>query len=256
MSQDNWGKWVYKTKLKENGEVDKYETCLVAKGYKHEFSVDYKEVFAPVARHDTIILVVSLAAKNSWPIFQLDVKSTFLHGELQEKVFVDQPPGYVKVKDEHKVYRLKKALYGLKQAPRAWYSRIDAYFTKERFKKCPYEHTLFTKIGDGRKLLIVCLYVDDLIFTGNDSAMIEKFKRSMMVEFEMSDLRKMHYFLEIEVVQSASGIFISQKKYMHKRCRTSSKWQIAILWKWVLNLFEILKEGRLTTHSTSKLRGV
>ena len=151
-------------------------------------------VFAPVARHDTIRLAISLVAQNSWSIFQLDVKSAFLHGELQEEVFVDQPPGYVKVKEEHKVYRLKKALYGLKQAPRAWYSRIDAYFTKEGFKKCPYEHTLFTKIGDGRKLLIVCLYVDDLIFTGNDSAMIEKFKRSMMVEFEMSDLGKMHYF--------------------------------------------------------------
>ncbi|KAL4021580.1 hypothetical protein IC575_020386 [Cucumis melo] len=206
-------KWVYKTKLKENGEVDKYKACLVAKGYKQEFGIDYKEVFAPVARHDTIRLVVSLAVQNSWPIFQLDVKSAFLHGELQEKVFVDQPPGYVKVKDEHKVYRLKKTLYELKQAPRAWYSHIDAYFTKEGFKKCPYEHTLFTKIEDGRKLLIVCLYVDDLIFTGNDSAMIEKFKRSMMVEFEMSDLRKMHYFLEIEVVQSTSVIFISKKKY-------------------------------------------
>ncbi|KAA0037748.1 retrovirus-related Pol polyprotein from transposon TNT 1-94 [Cucumis melo var. makuwa] len=114
-------KWVYKTKLKENGEVDKYKACLVAKGYKQEFGIDYKEVFAPVARHDTIRLVVSLAVQNSWPIFQLDVKSAFLHGELQEKVFVDQPPGYVKVKDEHKVYRLKKTLYELKQAPRAWF---------------------------------------------------------------------------------------------------------------------------------------
>ncbi|KAA0044919.1 putative mitochondrial protein [Cucumis melo var. makuwa] len=114
-------KWVYKTKLKENGEVDKYKAHLVAKGYKHEFGVDYKEVFAPVARHDIIRLMVSLAAQNSWPIFQLDVESTFLHGELQEKVFVDQPLGYVKVKDEHKVYRLKKALYRLNQAPRAWF---------------------------------------------------------------------------------------------------------------------------------------
>ncbi|GKV24493.1 hypothetical protein SLEP1_g34100 [Rubroshorea leprosula] len=112
-------KWIYKTKLKENGAVDKYKAHLVAK------------------------------AQNSWPIYQLDVKSAFLHGNLQEQVFIDQPPSYVKSGSEHKVYRLKKALYGLKQAPRAWYSRIDAYFLKEGFQKCPYEHTLYTKFGDG-----------------------------------------------------------------------------------------------------------
>lgn len=114
-------KWIYKTKLKENGEVDKHKARLVAKGYKQEFGVDYKEVFAPVARHDTIRLVIAMTTQNSWPIFQLDVKSAFLHGDLREEVFIDQPPGYVKLGNEHKVYKLKKALYGLKQAPRAWY---------------------------------------------------------------------------------------------------------------------------------------
>lgn len=113
-------KWIFKTKLKENGEVDKYKARLVAKGYEQEFGVDYEEVFAPVARHDTIRLLIALATQNSWPIFQLDVKSAFLHGDLKEQVFVKQPPGYVKVGDEFKVYQLKKALYELKQAPRAW----------------------------------------------------------------------------------------------------------------------------------------
>ncbi|KAJ7978471.1 Retrovirus-related Pol polyprotein from transposon TNT 1-94 [Quillaja saponaria] len=209
-------KWVFKTKLRENGEVDKYKARLVAKGYKQEYGVDYTEVFAPVARHDTIRLVIALAAQNSWPIFQLDVKSAFLHGNLEEQVFVEQPPSYIKIGNEHKVYKLKKALYGLKQAPHAWYSRIEAYFLKEGFQKCPYEHTLFVKIGDDGKMLIVCLYVDDLIFTGNDNVMFEEFKKSMMVEFEMSDLGMMHYFLGIEVVQSANGIFISQKKYVRE----------------------------------------
>ena len=206
-------KWVFKTKLNEKGEIDKHKARLVAKGYKQEFGVDYKEVFAPVARLDTIRLVVSMAAQNSWPIFQLDVKSAFLHGDLQEQVYIEQPPGYVQQGNEEKVYRLNKALYGLKQAPRAWYSRIDAYFAKEGFHKCPYEHTLFTKIGDRGKFLIVCLYVDDLIYTGNDKAMIDAFKQSMMNEFDMSDLGLMHYFLGIEVAQTAAGVFISQKKY-------------------------------------------
>ena len=193
--------------MKENGEVDKYKARLVAKGYKQEFGVDYKEVFALVARHDTIRLRVALAAQNSWPIFKLDVKSAFLHGDLQEDVFIDQPPGYVKLGSEHKVYKLKKTLYGLKQAPRAWYNHIDAYFLKEGFQKCPYEHTIYTKIGDGGKFLMVCLYVDGLTYTGNDRAMFENFKQSMMFEFDMSDLGMIHYILGIEVVHYAVGIF-------------------------------------------------
>ena len=168
-------KWIFKTKLKENGEVDKYKARLVAKGYEQEFGVDYEEVFAPVARHDTIRLLIALAAQNSWPIFQLDVKSAFLHEDLKEHVFVEQTSGYVKVGDEFKVYQLKRALYGLKQAPRAWYSRIEAYFLKEGFSKCPYDHTLFVKF-EGGKMLVVSLYVDDLIYTGNDAAMFEKLK--------------------------------------------------------------------------------
>jgi hypothetical protein len=87
-------KWVFKTKVNENGEVDKYKARLVAKGYCQQYGIDYSEVFAPVARLDTIRIVISLAAQNSWVIYQLDVKSAFLHGEINEEVFVDQPPGY------------------------------------------------------------------------------------------------------------------------------------------------------------------
>ncbi|TQE03722.1 hypothetical protein C1H46_010696 [Malus baccata] len=206
-------KWVFKTKLNENGEVDKYKAWLVAKGYSQQYGIDFSEVFAPVARMDTIRMVISLAAQRSWEIYQLDVKSAFLHGAIDEEVFVEQPLGYEQKGSESKVYRLKKALYGLKQAPRAWYNRIEAYFIKEGFNKCPYEHTLFIKAGNEGKMLIVCLYVDDLIFTGNDESMFEQFKKSMMNEFDMTDLGRMRYFLGIEVVQKADGIFISQRKY-------------------------------------------
>lgn len=133
-----------------------------------------------------------------------------MHGELQEEVFVEQPPGYVQEGNAKKVYKLKKTLYGLKQAPRAWYSRIESYCTREGFEKCPYEHTLFVKIGDRGRILMVCLYVDNLIFTGNDQSMFDVFKQSMMTEFDMTDLGKMHYFLGIEVIQSAGGIFITK----------------------------------------------
>ena len=133
-------KWVYKTKRNAKGEVQRYKARLVAKGYKQKEGVDYGEVFAPVARLETIRLLISLAAQKSWKIYQLDVKSAFLNGFLEEEIYVEQPPGYVKKGKEDKVCRLKKALYGLKQAPRAWNMRIDDYFQENGFEKCPYEH--------------------------------------------------------------------------------------------------------------------
>lgn len=208
-------KWVFKTKLNEKGEVDKFKARLVAKGFSQEFGVDYTEVFAPVARWDTIRMILALAASKGWNVYQFDVKSAFLHGELNEVVFVEQPRGYELKGEETKVYKLKKALYGLKQAPRAWYKKLESYFIKEGFERCPSEHTLFTKSED-ENFLIVSVYVDDLIFTGNDITMIERFKRSMKQEFEMSDLGKMKYFLGVEVVQSNAGIFINQRKYANE----------------------------------------
>jgi hypothetical protein len=206
-------KWVFKTKLNEEGKVDKHKARLVAKGYSQRQGIDYNEVFAPVARWDTIRTILALAAHKGWYVYQLDVKSAFLHGELAEAIFVEQPQGFEKQGEEHKVYRLKRALYGLKQAPRAWYSRIETYFVKEGFEKCFCEHTLFTKTSDKGNMLIVSLYVDDLIFTGNSECMFKGFKDSMMREFDMSDLGRMKYFLGVEVIQNAELIFICQKKY-------------------------------------------
>ena len=205
-------KQVYKTKLNEKGEVDKVKARLVVKGYAQQYGVDYTEVFAPVARMEIVWLVIAFTVERGWAIHQLDVKSTFLHGELAEDVFVEQPCGYVQKGNEEKVYKLKKALYGLKQAPHAWYNRIEAYFVKEGFKKCEYEHTLFVKQNKRGSILIVSLYVDDLLFTRNDQSMFTEFKNSMMFEFDMTDLGKMKYFLGLEVLHKSGGIFICQKK--------------------------------------------
>jgi hypothetical protein len=135
-------KWIYKTKVNEKGEIEKHKARLVAKGYSKKYGIDYKEVFAPVARWDTIRCILAMAALREWNVFQSDVKSAFLHGELTETVYVEQPLGYVKKGTENKVYKLHKALYGSKQAPRAWYNKIEQYFVNEGFEKCPYEHTL------------------------------------------------------------------------------------------------------------------
>lgn len=206
-------KWVFKTKYNEHGELDKYKARLVAKGYAQRFGVDYNEVYAPVARWDTIRMIIATAANQNWSIYQLDVKSAFLHGELQETVYIDQPQGFVKKGGEEKVYRLKKALYGLKQAPRAWFSKIESHFIREGFKRSESEHTLFVKEEKQGQILIVSLYVDDLIFTGNCERLMNDFKESMKKKFDMTDLGKMRYFLGVEVLQREEGIYICQRKF-------------------------------------------
>lgn len=207
-------KWIYKTKLNEHGEVNKFKARLVAKGYSQEHGIDYTEVYAPVARMDTIRTLLSRAAHKGWDIYQLDVKSAFLHGVLAEEVYVQQPKGYVVKGAEDKVYKLHKALYGLKQAPRAWFSRIEEYFIKEGLMKSQNEETLFFKTNKIGNILLVSIYVDDLIYTGDDESMMKDFKESMQKEFDMSDLGKMRYFLGIEVLQTPLGIHISQGKYV------------------------------------------
>ncbi|CAJ2639360.1 unnamed protein product [Trifolium pratense] len=205
-------KWVYKAKKNSKGEVERYKARLVAKGYSQRAGIDYDEVFAPVARLETVRLIISLAAQNKWKIHQMDVKSAFLNGVLDEEVYIEQPQGYEVKGEEEKVLKLKKALYGLKQAPRAWNARIDKYFQDKNFIKCPYEHALYIK-AQGEDILIVCLYVDDLIFTGNNPTMFEEFKKEMTKEFEMTDIGFMSHYLGIEVKQEDHGILITQEGY-------------------------------------------
>ena len=145
-------------------------------------------------------------------MYQLDVKSTFLNGFLQEEIYVEQPEGFVKKGEENKVYLLKKALYGLKKAPRSWYSRIDDPLQSLGFVKSLSESTLYIKHYEG-DILVTSLYVDDLLVTGNNAALIDEFKLEMMKVVEMTDLGLMTYFLRMEIKQSQDEVFICQKKY-------------------------------------------
>ena len=205
-------KWIFRTKYNVDGTVNKYKARLVVKGYVQQPGIDYGDTFAPVARMDTIRLLLAISANKGWKVFHMDVKSAFLNGILHEEVYVEQPEGFIVPGEEDKVYRLHKALYGLKQAPRAWYSRVDTYFVQQGFKRSENEHTLYVK-SDGS--LLVSLYVDDLLVTGCDLQQILNFKCDMEKEFAMSDLGLMKYFLGIEVWQYSHGIFLSQKKYGH-----------------------------------------
>jgi hypothetical protein len=201
-------KWVFKTKRNEHGDVVKHKARIVAKGYVQRHGVDYEEVFAPVARIESVRLLFALAAQERWEVHHMDVKSAFLNGELQEEVYVAQPPGFVITGKESKVLRLRKALYGLRQAPRAWNAKLDATMLSLGFQRSRSEHDVYA-----RQKLIVGVYVDDLVITGSCGAEIGQFKAEMKNSFRMSDLGLLRYYLGIEVRQNASGITLVQTAY-------------------------------------------
>ncbi|KAK8945191.1 hypothetical protein KSP39_PZI008470 [Platanthera zijinensis] len=207
-------KWVYKLKENEDGSVHKYKARIVAKGYSQIPGIDYNETFAPVVRMEAIRTLIAYAVQYNLPVYQLDVKSAFLNGEIEEDIYVEQPRGYEIAGEEHKVYKLIKALYGLKQAPRAWNSNIDKYLQSINFCKSKTDSSLYLKEERGMRI-IVCLYVDDLIYTGNNLNFLKTFKEDMENKYEMTDMGKLHFFLGLQFVQSPTQFLISQEKYAH-----------------------------------------
>ncbi|KAG7594052.1 Integrase catalytic core [Arabidopsis thaliana x Arabidopsis arenosa] len=208
-------KWVFKLKRNLDGSINKYKARLVAKGYVQRYGVDFEEVFAPVARIETIRLLIDLAAAHGWEIHHLDVKTAFLHGELKETVYVYQPEGFEVKGSEDKVYRLNKALYGLRQAPRAWNNKLNHILVDLHFTKCSKEPSVYRKEVE-EHLLIIAVYVDDLFVTKTSLEVINKFKGEMSSNFEMSDLGKLTYYLGIEVMQHQEGILLNQSRYALK----------------------------------------
>ncbi|GJW13424.1 retrovirus-related pol polyprotein from transposon TNT 1-94 [Tanacetum coccineum] len=162
-------KWIFKVKKDECGGVPKNKARLVAKGYHQEEWIDFEESFAPVARIEAIRIFIANAANKNMTIYQMDVKTAFLNGELREVVYVSQPKGFIDQDNPTHVYRLKKALYGLKQAPRAWYDMLSSFLLFQEFSKGAVDPTLFTR-KVGHDILLVQIYVDDIIFASTDPA--------------------------------------------------------------------------------------
>ncbi|GKB59956.1 retrovirus-related pol polyprotein from transposon TNT 1-94 [Tanacetum coccineum] len=156
-------KWVFRNKLDENGVVSRNKARLVAQGYNQQEGIDYDETYAPVARLESIRILLAYACALDFKLFQMDVKSAFLNGFINEEVYVAQPPGFIDFEKPDHVYKLKKALYGLKQAPKAWYDRLKAFLIKHEYKMGMVDNTLFTK-KKSSNLIIVQIYVDDIIF--------------------------------------------------------------------------------------------
>ena len=183
-------KWIYKTQNTANGSIEKYKARFVAQGFSQKEGIDYKEFFSLIARYTSIRTILSLAAMMKWKVHQMDVKTTFLNGEIKEEVYVEQPLGFETHAMETHVCKLKKALYGLKQAPRAWYGRIDNFLMSLGFTKSNLDPNLFFKVEDGEPMILL-LYVDDLFLTSAKN-LITECKRKLAAEFEMKDLGMMH----------------------------------------------------------------
>jgi hypothetical protein len=187
-------KWVFRNKQDEHGVVTRNKARLVAKGYAQVAGLDFEETFAPVARLESIRILLSYAAHHSFRLFQMDIKSAFLNGPIKEEVYVEQPPDIEDDRYPVHVYKLSKALYGLKQAPRAWYECLGDFLIANAFKIGKADPTLFTKTCDGD--LFVCqIYVDDIIFGSTNRKSCEEFSRVMTQKFEMSMMGKLTYFL-------------------------------------------------------------
>nr|GEZ71827.1 copia protein [Tanacetum cinerariifolium] len=199
-------------KLDELGGILKNKARLVARGYRQEEGIHFKDSFAPVARLEAIRIFLAYVVHKNMVVYQMDVKTAFFNGNLQEEVYVSQPDGFVDADNPNHVYKLKKALYGLKQDPHAWYDMLSSFLLFQDFSKGSADPTLFIR-KNGNDLLLVQIYVDDIIFVASTLELCDLFANLMCLKFKMSTMGKISFSLGLQISQNPRGIFINQSKY-------------------------------------------
>ncbi|GKA19148.1 retrovirus-related pol polyprotein from transposon RE1, partial [Tanacetum coccineum] len=205
-------KWVYRIKYHADGSVERFKARVVAQGFTQIPGLDYSHTFSPVVKASTVRIVLSLAVLHRWRLHQLDVKNAFLHGHLNETVYMEQPPGFIDPQFPNHVCKLSKALYGLKQAPRAWFHRLSSFLLAHGFVCSRADTSLFVFTKDSC-IMYLLVYVDDLILTGNNESLLTSFTTRLNQEFAIKDLGDLSYFLGLEVSYTNDGLFLSQAKY-------------------------------------------
>lgn len=208
-------RWVFKLKRNAAGQVVKHKARLVAQGFLQKFGEDYDEVFAPVTTHPTFRLLLALASKRRMTLKHFDVKTAYLHGQLDEELYMVQPPGHVVKGKENKVCRLRRSIYGLKQSARCWNKRLDAVLKTMGFEQSTADTCLYTKKVNG-KMVYLLVYVDDILVGCEDDSEIELVYKQLKKYFDMTDLGDLSYFLGMEVEKEANGYSVSLRGYIDR----------------------------------------
>ena len=209
-------KWVYRIKEEHDGNK-RYKARLVVKGFQKKEGVDYNEIFSPFVKLTTIRLVLKIVAAENLHLEQLDVKTAFLHGDLEEELYMRQPEGFIKEDRKNLVCRLKKSLYGLKQAPRQWYKKFDSFMSSHSFTRCQADHCCYFKKIENN-FIILLLYVDDMLVAGSNMQEIVNLKLKLSKQFEMKDLGAAKQILGMRIKRDTNSrtLLLSQDKYINK----------------------------------------
>ncbi|GJS63364.1 zinc finger, CCHC-type containing protein [Tanacetum coccineum] len=209
-------KWIFKRKLKVDGTVEKVKARLVIQGFKQKSGLDYFDTYAPVARISTIRLLIAMASIHSLIIHQMDMKTAFLNGEMEEEVYMNQPLGFILPGYENKVCKLVKSLYGLKQALKQWHQKFEEVVSSNGYLLNQADKCVYSKFDASGKGVIICLYVDDMLIFGTDQVQVDLTKEFLSSRFSMKDIGEAYVILGIRIKHESNGIAISQSYYIEK----------------------------------------
>ena len=209
-------KWIFKRKLKANGSIDKYKARLVAKGFSQKKDIDYFDTYAHVTRITSIRVFIALTAIHNLHIHQIDVKTAFLNGDMDEEIYMSQPEGCVVPSTEHKVCKLVKALYGLKQAPKQWHEKFDQVLVLNGYVINDLDKCIYFKSIDATTYMIICLYFDNMLILSPNLGTINETKWMLASNFDMKDMGEADVILSIKITKTSDGFRLSQEHYVKK----------------------------------------